>query len=1112
MYFLSTTFRYSWIATTFLFISLLLFGSLGLSAQGTRLLRQPSMSDSHITFAYGSDIWVANLDGSDVRRMTNTPAMEMNPSLSPDGQQIAFSSNRSGLVAVYVVPITGGMPQRLTWHPAAAFVCGWTPDGKNVLYATSRGFAPKPSNRLWTIPVTGGNPSLLTAQRGIRGSFSPDGNRIAIDVVSRWDSEWRAYRGGQNTPLVVLNIADNSEVLIPNEGSMDLHPVWIGETIYFLSDRDWTMNIWAYTPATKGLSQITNFKGSDIKWLSGKEELTFERDGYLFLLDPTNTETTQLNINISGDFPWAETAWEEVGSRARNARLSASGKRAIVEARGEIFTIPVEHGDARNITQSSDAADRAPLWSPKGDQVAWFSDAGQKGYALMIGDQDGLSAPKKIAIGASKMAWSPVWSPDGKYIAFIDDDVRIRMLELETEEIQTIDVGGTNIERGGMELAWSKDSKFLAYDKTGSNYFKSIWVWSAEDGQTRAITNSFANAFSPSWDLDGKHLYFLASTDVGLSSGWANTSSMSARAEYAAYIVNLSKEDPSPFELRSDEEEAEAEEDKEEALKEASSDDGKKKKKKKKQTAEKEESVPNEEADADKMHIDFDQIDRRIIPLPIPQRSYRFILAGPEGTVFIGERIANKPGLKVSKFTLKDRESKDFASGVNYMTVSADRKKILARINGGWKIMDCAKPASTAKSIKMNLQMKVNRAEEWQQMFEETWRYERDFFYDPNMHGRDWQVVYDRYAPLIPFVKHRHDLNYIFDQINGELSVGHSFVSGGDYPEVTSAKIGLLGADLVAENNRWKIQRIYTTENWNPNLTSPLDKPGAKIKPNYYIVGINGRELSSSDNLFEFLDGTLRKQTILHLNSTPEFSTAWREVVKPISFRAEVALRQRAWVEDNRRIVDSLSNGQLAYVWVPNTSGQGLVSFNRYYFAQQDKKGAVIDERYNGGGLLDDYMVDLMTRRLRASITNEVPNGKPSNLPAGILGPKVLLINEMAGSGGDFFPWVFRQQQAGPLIGTRTWGGLVKSSVHYLLVDGGRVTAPDNAIFDPIKGEWIGENIGIAPDIEVRQDAKALAEGRDPQLERAVQELLKLLKAEEIEIKIPEYPTPAKQK
>ena len=489
--------------------------------------------------------------------------------------------------------------------------------------------------------------------------------------------------------------------------------------------------------------------------------------------------------------------------------------------------------------------------------------------------------------------------------------------------------------------------------------------------------------------------------------------------------------------------------------------------------------------------------------------NYYATAAGPEGTLFLAQRRKDSPGGLLKKFTLKEREAKEFASGLREFSVSGDGKMILVRTMQGWTVAKTG-GASTkgGESLKPQLKMKLDRLAEWKQMFEEAWRYERDYFYDPGMHGRDWQQVYERYAPLVEHVRHRADLSYILDQVNGELSVGHSFVFGGDMPETETSQVGLLGADLSVENGRWRVQRIYTTESWNPRLSSPLDRPGLEVSEGTYLVGINGRELTAADNPYEYLDGTAGRQTILHLSDDPQFDGHREETVVPI--RSEYALRQRGWVEDNRRRVDELSDGKLAYVWVPNTSGSGFVNFNRYFFAQQDKLGAVIDERFNGGGLLDDYMVDLMTRQPRAAITNEVKDGKSFLLPAGILGPKVLLINERAGSGGDFFPWVFRQQQAGPLIGATTWGGLVKSSVHYGLVDGGALTAPDNAVFDPVKGEYIGENVGIAPDIPVRQDAQALSAGRDPQLERGVAELLKMLEGKkELDLGRPEYPRPA---
>jgi len=1077
---------------TFLILSLFFSG--GLFAQSTQLLRQPDISDTHITYTYGGDIWISSLNSKEAKRITSTSAVESNPYFSPDGKWIAFSSNRSGTNSVYIVPATGGDAKRLTWHPNGSLVRGWTNDGKHVLYASSRETAPRPYNRLWTIAAEGGAPKLVASQWGFDGAYSPDGKQLVIDKMSRWDSEWRAYRGGQNTPLIVLDITTSKEELLPNDSTTDIQPLWIGDFIYFLSDRDLVANIWSYNIKTKELVQITNFKGSDIKWLTGhKNSLAYERDGYLHVMDISTNVSKQLEINVIGDFPWASTKWEDVSKSARSASLSPNGKRAIMESRGEIFTVPVEFGDVRNITRSSGAADRAPIWSPKGDQLAWFSDADGKGYTLMLSSQDGMATPQRIDIGESKMAWNPSWSPDASHIAFVDDDVRLRVVNLKTKAIKTIDIGGINIERGSIDMNWSPDSNWIAYTKTGSNNFRQIFIWSLRDNVTKPITDNFADSFSPSWDLNHKQFYFLASTEVALGSGWANTSAMTSNPKYGAYVVNLSKDDDSPFKPKSDEETI-----KKETFKKA--ENGKKGKKKGKDDKKK--------AELKKVvKIDFEGLNRRTLAMPVPVRNYRFLAAGEEGTIFIAKRVPNSRGVSLQKFTLKEQKAKDFLSEASAVSVTSNGKHMLARMKGQWKVIDTkGANGKKGKPLKVNLQMKLDRGAEWKQMFEEAWRYERDYFYDPNMHGRDWNVVYKRYAPLVPFIKHRADLTYVLDQVNGELSVGHSFVFGGDYPDVERSQIGMLGADLVVDNGHWKIQRIYTAESWNPGLTGPLDAPGLNIKQGYYLVGINGKELTALDNVYKYLDGTSGKQTVLYINSKPSFSGAWKEIVKPI--RSENSLRQRTWVEDNRRIVDKLSNGRLGYVWVPNTGSPGFTSFNRYYFAQQDKEGAVIDERFNGGGLLDDYMVDLMTRSLRASITNEVPNGKPMRLPAGILGPKVLLINELSGSGGDFFPWVFRQQKAGKLIGMRTWGGLVKSSVHYSLIDGGALTSPDNAVFDPINNKWIAENEGVAPDIVVRQDAVSLLKGKDPQLERAVTELLKLIGIKR-EITPPKFSKPA---
>ncbi|MFT4994410.1 MAG: tricorn protease, partial [Paraglaciecola sp.] len=782
-----------------------LFISATSRAQDTRLLRQPSINTDQIAFVYAGDIWLSNLNGQQVRRITSTAAVESDPHFSPDGKTIAFTSNRSGTTSVYTVSRQGGEVRRLTWHANSAYARGWTPDGNAVLYASSRETAPKNYNRLWTVSSKGGAPKLVTNQWAFNGAYAKGGKHLVIDRMSRWDVEWRNYRGGQNTPLILLDLKTLAEVKIPNESTIDIEPVWLGDTIYFLSDRDWISNIWSYSPKNKTLKQITHFKNNDIKQLASNGKLlAFEQNGYLHTFDVQKNKHRQLSIELHGDFPWAETKWQNVSKSARAASLSPAGKRALFSSRGEIFTVPVEYGSMRNITQSSDAADRAPIWSPQGDKIAWFSDQGQKGYRLMLQNQDGLTSAKAMSIGESKMAWEPTWSPDGKFIAFVDDDVRIRLLDLASEKITTLDVGGNNLERGDNGLVWSPDSQWLAYSKTASNNFRQIMIWSAKNNNIKPLTNKFADSFSPAWDQNGKHLYFLASTDHGLSSGWANTSSMSANSEYAAYIVNLSKDEASPFIARSDEEDAsksaENKDDKETSTDEKeqseSADDGKKE---------------GETAAVEPVVIDFDNIERRFAALPMPAANYRFTIHGAKGEVFIAERKSPKPVMDLHKFTLEERESKPFITGISSAAISADSKKLLVKTQKTWHVLDASKAEEKIEEpLSVSLKMKLDRSQEWRQIFVEAWRYQRDYFYDPNMHGRDWNEVFKRYEPLVAHVKHRSDLSYLLDQVNGELSVGHSFVFGGDYPKVAKSTAGLLGANLIQGKKHWQIERIFT--------------------------------------------------------------------------------------------------------------------------------------------------------------------------------------------------------------------------------------------------------------------------------------------------------------
>ncbi|MEO7454888.1 MAG: PDZ domain-containing protein [Gemmatimonadaceae bacterium] len=1048
------------------------------NGQGTRLLREPSLGPSEIVFAHAGDLWSVSRSGGDARRLTSTPAVERDPHISPDGKWIAFTSNRSGVNAVYVVGIGGGDPRRLTWSPAGEQARGWSPDGTQILFSSGRVSAPSTYAKLWTIPVNGGPAKQLPPYMGLRGSFSPDGRSVVVDRVDRWDVEFRSYRGGQNTPLTITNVADGSEVALPNERTMDIHPVWIGGTIYFLSDRDWATNVWSYDVSTKALKQLTHYK-DDVKTLDGRDgTLVFEYDGYLYTMEPGKGEPKRLAIEARGDFPWAMPHWTDVTRTISAAALGPNAKRAVFESRGEIFTIPVEKGDARNLTHSSGNADRAPMWSPDGQRVAWFSDAGE-GYSLLIGNGDGIGTPRAIAIADAKFAWSPEWSPDGRTIAFVDNKARIRIVDVASGQISVADTGGAASDRGGMRPHWSPDSRWLAYSKQFPNQFHRVVVWSRADGTKHVLTDALADAVEPVWDRNGKWMYFLASTDLGVQSGWADLGSLTRKNTSGVYVALLRADEPTPFVPESDEEKAR---DTMPAAPRPAA-----------PAASEAKAPPADSARRPVVvQIDFDRFDRRIINLPLPVRDYAALVPGQPGTLFVAERIDNQPATTLHKWDMAKRKSEVFMAGVTRVSASKDGKKLMWQQGQNWAVVGTdAPPKPGDGALRLALSTQVEPKAEWKQIFDEAWRIERDFFFDPKLHGADWAAVRKRYDPLVPYIEHRSDLTYMLDVLGGELSVGHSFVGGGDFPSLDSSRVGALGANLVADGDKWKIARIFTSESWNPGLRAPLDAPGVKARVGDYVLEVNGVPLTTADEPWKALDGTAERQTVLKLAERASGEGAWSVTVVPV--RNEAQLRQRAWIEDNRRRVDSLSHGTLAYVWVPNTSAPAITAFDRYYFAQQDRKGAVIDERFNGGGLLDDYMVGIMSRRPIGGVTDYVPGAKSVRLPAsGIWGPKVLVTNELAGSGGDYFPWVFHEMKVGPLVGTRTWGGLVNAASPYPLVDGGSITAPAQAVFGP-NGLYIAEGVGVPPDIEVMQASQAVMRGRDPQLERAVQEALRLV-------------------
>lgn len=1070
-------------------LAAVLGASSGAEAQ-TRLLRQPTVSEKHIAFSYANNIWVVDRRGGEARRLTSTQGEESNPKLSPDGRWVAFSAQYGGNTDVFVVPVEGGEPRRLTWHPGSDLVQGWSPDGKRIVFASGRTSAPTGVPKFWSVPLAGGSPEALPMPRAYQGKYSPDGKRFAYRMANSWDDEWRNYRGGQNRPIWILDLKSYDLETPPWTDSKDIDPAWLGDAVYFLSDRDWLMNLWAYDTKSKALRQVTRFVDYDIKSMdAGAGVVVFEQGGYIHLYDPKSDRAERVQITVRGDFPWLAPQWKEVGNRITNAALSPSGKRAIFEARGEIFTVPAEKGDWRNLTQTAGVAERTPAWSPDGKFVSYFSDASGE-YRLVIAPQDGIGPKREFDLPEPSFYYTPSWSPDSKKILFTDTHLRLWAFDVASGKATHIDTDRFMVPNRALNPVWSPDSRWIAYAKQLDNYFHAIFAYSLETGRSHQITDGMSDAIWPAWDASGKYLYFLGSTNFGLNTGWLDMSSYERATTHALYLAVLRNGEPSPLLPESDEEGDAGRGGAPVASNAAPA------------------ASATKGSGATPVTIDLDGVQQRIISLDVAPRSYSMLRAGPAGTVFFLEAGDGGPGSRTTlhRYTLKERAAKTFLSGVQQYVVSSDGKKLLYRAGGGgfgggmgggasWAIVDTDKAPPAANAGRINtasLRMLVDQRAEWKQIFDEGWRFQRDYLYVDNLHGADYVKTKALYQPLLEHVAHRSDLNYLLDMLGAEVAVGHSYVRGGDMPPMPSAGTGLLGADLSVAQGRYRIDKIYTGESWNPELRAPLSGPGIDVREGEFLLAINGIELQGSDSPYRLLEGTANRQTILTVNSRPNMSGARTVTVVPIT--NETGLRQRDWIEGNRRKVDELSGGKLAYVYVPNTSNPGYTYFNRYFFAQQHKEGVVIDERFNGGGSAADYFIDVLTRQRFGYFNNRVADRKPFDSPAaGIWGPKVLIINEMAGSGGDLFPYMFRHAKIGPMVGTRTWGGLVGTWDTPPLLDGGTMIAPRGGFFD-LNGKWAVENEGVAPDIHVEMTPKDVIAGRDPQLERAVAEALRLLK------------------
>ncbi|HEV2280136.1 MAG TPA: PDZ domain-containing protein [Acidobacteriaceae bacterium] len=1079
------------------------------------LLRNPSLSRDRIAFVYADDIWTVPREGGEAQRLTSEGGVIAGPYYSPDGSQIAYSTRQNDLMEVYVMAADGGVPRRITWNPSGNLAAGWTPDGKDVLFVSDR-LSYSDFGRLFEAHADGtGSPTVLPLPTAAWGSISPDGETIAYVPVEQWEQAWKHYRGGQTTPVWLVNLKTLDLVKVPRDtNSNDSSPVWEGKTVYFLSDRNGPVSLFSYDTGSKQVKQVVDNHGYDLKNVAaGPGALIYEQFGSLHLYDLASQKEHTVLISIHGDLPRLVPRIENIPAReVENLDVSPAGARVVVEAHGDIFTLPAEKGDVRNLTKTPGAAERDPAWSPDGKSIAYFSEASGE-YQLYIRDQDGLHAPKVIDLGPDpSYYYSPRWSPDSKYIAYRDKHLRIWYVDAAVGKPIKVDTGIRGSFGAGTEIAWSPDSQWIAYTRDLENQLHAIFLYSLATHTSTQITDGMSDAAHPAFDPNGKYLYFTASTNNGPSNAGIDLSSLDRGLTSSAYVVVLAKDGASPIPPQSDDEKVKAEEKPGPEGDQAKSAD---KDKSEKPADQKDKAEKKEPEKPKPTVVDLAGIGNRILSLPIPERNYVGLAVGKTGVLYLAEgapmgRTSWREGPPVRtlwRFTLDQRKTEDVLTNLTAFDVSYNGEKVFYARGDGWFLANAGelKPGGASQGKPINnhgMFATVDPRAEYAQMYRETWRIERDFFYDPHLHGLNLEKIETKYEPYVAGLASREEFTYLCNEMLGEIEVGHMFVRG-PRERSDAPKPGLLGADYTVENDRYKFAKIYNGQNWTPSLTAPLTVPGVNVNVGDYLIAVNGRELHASDNLYSFFDGTAGKQTVIRVSTKPDGSDGRDVTVVPGD--SEHGLRNIDWIESNRRLVDKLSDGKIAYIYMPNTGGAGYDNFNRYFYSQVDRQGVVLDERYNEGGFIADYIVNVLGQKILSGAIER--DGKPVHDPEGaIFGPKAMIINQSAGSGGDAMPWYFRKAGLGTLVGVRTWGGLVGIGGYPVLIDGGAVTAPRYAIYG-LKGEWEVEGHGIPPDVEVEELPRDIAAGHDLQLEKAVSIVMEQLKEHPVTMpQIPAYP------
>jgi tricorn protease len=1065
----------------------LLYQCAAAAADDTRLLRQPSVSKDRIAFVFGGDIWVCDRDGGRPARITTHPAPEFAPHFSPDGKWIAFSATYDNNTDVYVIPAEGGQPRRLTWHPAPDLVTGWSSDGKRVLFMSPRETANSRSGQLYEVPLTGGYEKKVMKAVAVEGAWSPDGKRLAYRpyiMAYAGGSGWRQHRGGDTPPIWIIDPASNQVEKIPHVNASDSNPMWIGDDVAFISDRnDGAANLFLYETATHSVRQLTHETQWDVRNAGSYEHsIVYEVAGQLKSLDVASGQSHPIPIRLELQSIQARAQWKDASKNITSARLSPTGKRVLITARGDIFSVPVKDGSVRNLTATSGIRESDAVWSKDGQRIAYLSDAGGT-QALFVRDAVGLEKPVRHPLGNMGYFTLLGWSPDARRIVFQDNHLHLYGIDLLSDAVTLID---TSPRRHTYDVEFSPDGQWIAYTLVGENYFTRVRLHSFVSAKSVDLADSFVQTDTPVFggsDL----LFFTASIDAGPTRVSLDMSTQERPLRMAIYAAVLSADGRSPLPPKSGDEETKG--DKPDASKK-SEDDGKEKGK------EKTEKAPKP------THIELAGLAQRFVAIPVAERNYEHLAVGSDGALFYLAR--RQPGASTEapnpngdansdlyRFSFEDREEKLVKSHLAEFSASSDGKKLLLTMGEGKFEVGDANEKVESKAVDVaGMKMFVDPRLEWQQIFDETWRMEQQYFYDPNMHGLPWAAIRARYEPLLQFVQRREDLNELLVEMIGEMQVGHNRIGGGDVYAGTPVGAGLLGADFKVENNLYRIEKIYRGDRWNPFLIAPLATAGVDVAEGDVILAINGHQLDGSMNIFSLLEGTAGKQVSLTVSRDNNQKAVRTVTVIPIA--NEAALRQWTWVEANRDYVERKSEGKVAYVYLPDTAGDGYTFFNRMFFAQVDKPGLVIDDRRNSGGQAANYVLEVLNRKYLSGWKDR--DALVFNTPAAaIYGPKAMLIDQDAGSGGDFLPYGFRHLALGKLIGTRTWGGLIGISANPNLIDGGFLSVPFFRVFTP-EGEWRVENEGVAPDIEVPLDPVAVNAGNDVQLDAAIAEVLAQLK------------------